>query len=62
MFLNRKKFKPLQQTLELTLLDDYSLPIIGIKDTGFVIEAPIEKLSYYYNYDKKSRSPYPCLR
>ena len=29
------------------------MPIIGIKDTGFVIEAPIEKLSYYYNYDKK---------
>ncbi len=53
MFLKRKRFKPLVQTAQLTLMDDESLPIIGIQDKGFVIEAPIEKLSYYYNYDKK---------
>lgn len=53
MFLNRKRFKPLKQTAQLTLMDDESLPIIGIQDSGFVIKAPIEKLSYYYNYDKK---------
>ena len=49
----KKRFKPLAQKALLTLMDDESLPIIGIKDTGFVVKAPIEKLSYYYNYDKK---------
>ena len=50
-------------------MDDESLAIIGIQDKGFVIEASIEKLSYYYNYDKKvealfrvyGQSFYVCL-
>ena len=65
----KKRFKPLTQTVELILMDDESLPIIGIQDTGFVDKAPIEKLSYYYNYDKKvealfrvyGQSFYVCL-
>ena len=53
LFLNRKKFKPLTLSAQLTLMDDESLSVIGISKTGFVISAPIEKLSYYFNYDKK---------